>query len=195
MIQRPSTLDTACALALVQEEAADSVKRREGRCYDPFSYRQGHKSAYQSLPPPKYDKPNNSVPEDKKGLEDVRVASSDDKICALRQYRRARGLCDRCAEKWSSGHKCSATVQLHVVQELWELLSDDEGASSEQCATEISDDPSQLCLCLSEAAVLGVESPKSMRLVGQIQGHSVMILVDSGSSHTFVSCAGTALIA
>jgi hypothetical protein len=37
MIQRPSTLDTACALALVQEEAADSIKR-EFRRSEPFSH-------------------------------------------------------------------------------------------------------------------------------------------------------------
>jgi hypothetical protein len=37
MIQRSSTLDTACALALVQEEAADSIKR-EFRRSEPFSH-------------------------------------------------------------------------------------------------------------------------------------------------------------
>jgi hypothetical protein len=32
-----------------------------------------------------------------------------------------------------------------------------------------------------------MESPKSMHLVAHIQGLSVMVLVDSGSSHTFIS--------
>jgi hypothetical protein len=74
MIQQPSTLDEACALALVQEEAANSVKRREVRHYDLFSNKQGHKSAYSSLPPPKYDKPPpNSAHDEKKGTEEVRV--------------------------------------------------------------------------------------------------------------------------
>jgi hypothetical protein len=36
MIQRPSTLDTACALALVYEEAADSDRKREFRHSEPF---------------------------------------------------------------------------------------------------------------------------------------------------------------
>jgi predicted aspartyl protease len=40
---------------------------------------------------------------------------------------------------------------------------------------------------LSEAAVVGKESSRSMRLLGQMQGHEVSILVDSGSSHTFLS--------
>jgi hypothetical protein len=42
-------------------------------------------------------------------------------------------------------------------------------------------------MCLSENAVLGTESPKYMRLVGQIQDHTILIPVDSWSSHTFLS--------
>jgi hypothetical protein len=35
MIQRPSTFDAACVLALVQEEAMESRKKQKYRCYDP----------------------------------------------------------------------------------------------------------------------------------------------------------------
>jgi hypothetical protein len=72
-----------------------------------------------SLPlPPKLDKPA-CVPlaKDHKSIEVVRASSVDEKMCALKQYRRARGLCDRCAEKWLYGHKCAPTVQLHAIQE------------------------------------------------------------------------------
>jgi hypothetical protein len=34
MIQRPSDLDAACALALVQEEAGDSTRKKDARRYD-----------------------------------------------------------------------------------------------------------------------------------------------------------------
>jgi hypothetical protein len=46
----------------------------------------------------------------------------DNKLGALKAYRRARGLCDCCAEKWHRGHTCNATVQLHALQEVWDLL-------------------------------------------------------------------------
>jgi hypothetical protein len=36
----------------------------------------------------------------------------------------------------------------------------------------------QLCACLSEAAITGVEDPRAMRLIRSIQGYQVMILVD-----------------
>jgi hypothetical protein len=34
---------------------------------------------------------------------------------------------------------------------------------------------------------MGLESLRSMTLLGQIQVHTVLILVESGSSHTFIS--------
>jgi hypothetical protein len=40
---------------------------------------------------------------------------------------------------------------------------------------------------VSEAAMSGLESPRSMRLMGSIQGHDMLILVDSRSSHSFLS--------
>jgi hypothetical protein len=56
MIQRPSTLDTACALALVQEEGIESGKKKEFMRYEPFSSRALHRSAYPLSAPPKIDK-------------------------------------------------------------------------------------------------------------------------------------------
>lgn len=46
----------------------------------------------------------------------------EDKFKALRAYRRANGLCDICAEKWSKGHTCACSVQLHAMQEMLEHL-------------------------------------------------------------------------
>jgi hypothetical protein len=62
------------------------------------------------------------VTEDRHVVELAKVNSTDDIVRALKKYRRARGLCDRCAEKWSYGHQCSSTVQLHAIHELWDLF-------------------------------------------------------------------------
>jgi hypothetical protein len=107
--------------------------------------------------------------EDRSPAEPARANSADDKFCALKQYRRARGLCDWCAEKWSYGHQCSSTVQLHAIQEFWDLFQDEEVSTEKPDSGESSDNVSQLCLCLSEAAVSGVDSPHSMRLMGSIK--------------------------
>ena len=92
----------------------------------------------------------------------------------------------KCAEKWSYGHQCAATVQLNALQELWELFQLDE---EEQSDKEVPEESTQLCLMLSQAALTGKPAPKTMYMIGEIQGHEVSILIDSGSSHTFISAA------
>lgn len=49
------------------------------------------------------------------------------------------------------------------------------------------DGESELFLTLSVAAITGQRSPKSMCLLGSIQGKQIRILVDSVSSRTFIS--------
>jgi hypothetical protein len=111
----PPTLDSACALTLVQEEAGDSVKK-EYRRYEPSSNQMAHKSAYSLSPPPKIDKPGgNFTGNDHRATEVTRANSVDDKVRALNKYCHARGLSDHCVEKWSYGHQCASTVQLHVI--------------------------------------------------------------------------------
>jgi hypothetical protein len=185
MIQRPRNLDEACALTLVQE-AVDFGRKREYRRFDSSSSRSYQKSGFLALPPSRRDKSfNSSVVEEAKPTEAVRP-NTDDKLRALKQYRRAKGLCDRCAEKWIPGHHCASTVQLHAIQELWELMSDED--SLDTYSVSFADDQSaQICVVVSKAAVSGIESPRSMRLMGSIQGHDMLILVDSGSSHSFLS--------
>jgi hypothetical protein len=96
-----------------------------------FSNRAVHRSAFPLLVPSKLDKPSvNSVADDKRTIEAAWANSSNDKLQALKQYRRARGLRGKRAKKCSPGHKCSYTVQLHAMHELWELFSNDECQAS-----------------------------------------------------------------
>jgi len=115
----------------------------------------------------------------------AQVSSPDAKLAALRAYRRAMGLCYKCAEKWSRDHKCSPIVQLHAVQELWELFQlEDMYVDSHSMPAESSE---QLFLAISKAAVTGQGAPRTMKFLGSIQHQSVSILVDSGSSNSFIS--------
>jgi hypothetical protein len=100
MIQQPTTFDVACALALVQEEAIDSSKKKEFHRFETSANRSAQKSAFPLPLPPKWDKlSGTAVAEERRGPEVARPTSTDDKLKALKQCRRARGLCDRCAEK------------------------------------------------------------------------------------------------
>jgi hypothetical protein len=196
MIQGPGDLDSACALTMIQEEAYKTSRRKDYRRADSYSYRSTYKLAVLPIGPPRHDKPlHQLVGDDKKVLDQQRSETTDDKLKALRQYRRARGLCDKCAEKWVFGHKCAPTVQLHVVQELWELLYEEDSVAATPELSDCSDDSAQLCVCISQAAVEGVESPKSMRVMGSVQGETIMMLIDSGSAHTFISSTEAAKLA
>ena len=50
----------------------------------------------------------------------------------MRNYRKAKGLCFICEEKWSKDHQCKASVQLHVVQEMIDHLQDLQQNSDEE---------------------------------------------------------------
>jgi hypothetical protein len=107
----------------------------------------------------------------------------DDKLASLKAYRRARGLCDRCADKWVLGHRCAPIVQLHALEELWELI--EEKPSTNEVDTGLS--PPGGLLSLSLSAVLGIPSRQTIQFSGKCQGHPIVLLVDSGISHSFVS--------
>ncbi|WVZ53785.1 hypothetical protein U9M48_004681 [Paspalum notatum var. saurae] len=185
MVQRPSDLDTACSLALIQEEAVGHNHRKDFR---KFSNSTQVRSSFGpgQLPLTSNSTSNDRLLQDEKRKVDVAKRSSEqDKLSALRAYRRARGLCDRCAEKWSRDHKCSTTIQLQTLQEVFELFQLDSVSDSEQeVASELEE---QVFLALSEAAVTGSEPPRTLRLWGQIQSIPILILIDSGSSSTFLS--------
>jgi hypothetical protein len=57
------------------------------------------------------------------------------------------------------------TIQLHAIQEFWELLPNDEIATGVEDSPTADDSSTQLCVCLSENVVAGVDSTKSMRLL------------------------------
>jgi hypothetical protein len=122
MLQRPPDLDSACGLALLQEEVVDIVRPSSTRFGD-FTAR----AIPLPLPPPpaaRGEIPATDV--DKRGHE-ARNPFSDSaaKLSALKAYRRAKGLCFKCVESWGKEHTCPASIQLHIVEELWEFLGTD----------------------------------------------------------------------
>ncbi|CAN6333957.1 unnamed protein product [Urochloa humidicola] len=149
LVQRPSELDSACTIALLQEEVADPPRRKEFKKWDGSSSRPPPRGPLPLLIPPRLDKPVSAPPDDKRAVDSGKTPV--DKFANLKAYRRARGLCDRCAEKWHPGHQCAASVQLHAVQELLELFAvDTDEAPSPPVASDASQSSSeQLFLALS----------------------------------------------
>jgi len=189
IVQRPSDLDTACVLAKLLEEVADQIKVKDIKRPEFLSSSRSFHHGAVPLPlPPRADCPGPSASaQDRRGMDAARYKPVDEKLAALRAYRRAKGLCEKCAERWSRDHKCAESVQLHALQEVWELLQLEDSGSLADQEGQVEGTPSGELFALSLAAVHGGKSPKTLKLSGVIQGKEVTMLVDSGSSHTFVS--------
>lgn len=187
MVQRPSNWDSACVLAQLQEEACDLVRRPYPRRPDHYATLRPSAPVPMPLPPPplKLDKVPVTQAADRRGLDSARVKSTDDKWATIKAYRQARGLCIKCAEKWSKDHRCAESIHLNAVQELFEILQwEDE---CHLVADTVDAPQDQLFLMVSSAAAFGKRSSHTLCLTGLIQGHSVRILLDSGSSHSFIN--------
>lgn len=106
----------------------------------------------------------------------------DDKLEALRAYRKSKGLCFTCGEKWNKTHKCPSQIPLHVMEELLEVLQSDEDDSKSSVSSE--DD---LMLLTPLAASSAPRQRRTMRLHGMIGKQHVLILVDSGANASFIN--------
>jgi hypothetical protein len=116
LLQRPSTLDTVYVLAQLQDEVSAPGRRQDYKKHDHSYHSRPPTSSAWPLPaPPKSDKPNSVQAEDRHIGDATRARPPEEKLSALRAYRRAQGLCQYCAEKWVRGHKCAHKIQLHAL--------------------------------------------------------------------------------
>lgn len=105
------------------------------------------------------------------------------KIKALRDYRRAQSLCFKCGEHWGHDHICPTSVQLHVVEELLELFGINTVFDSNEQVP--APETTKEVYAISRPALTGGVSSKAFQLRAWIQGHEVLMLVDSGGSTSF----------
>ncbi|KAL4324350.1 hypothetical protein GQ457_11G020520 [Hibiscus cannabinus] len=83
--------------------------------------------------------------------------------------RRAKGLCYNCDESYSLGHKCKRLF--------WIEVPDYEG---EQDNDEVDN------LEVSLHAISGTRNSSTMKLIAKVSGVTLLVLVDSGSTHNFL---------
>ena len=171
-VQLPKDLETAYNIALVQEEVGEGL--------NPFLFNNTAARRTLSLPHTPARQPEDSRSTDTSKSSGF-SRSSEDKFTALKNYRRAKGLCFTCDERYSKEHKCQATVQLYIVQEMVEFLQtrDDQ--------TDNSDDMELNLMQLDNVSNSDTVPECSIILSCSLQGKPVLFLLDSGSNNSFLS--------
>ena len=180
LVQRPQDLDTACSVALLQEEALEGLRTGNFKKSDQLSNyikSSTRSTVMPTTPTSTQQRVTFTSPEPTRPKED--------RVSALKAYRKSKGLCFICGERWGRDHKCANSVQLNVVQELMEALHTDSEVSSDPATTPEEEEEVNL-LAISQQALNGTESRKSIRLKGWIQGTELLMLVDSGSTNSFI---------
>jgi hypothetical protein len=185
-LHKPRTVDAALSLALMQEDILEAASRRfqpRVREYSRSAIKTPSSTALGISPVPGVLGP---LPGTDKNSADTNPRPKwDDKVVALRAARRAKGLCMKCGELYNPQHRCPKQVPLHVLEELWELCQPDSSIGN--TADNSSHSSDEELLTISVCAMAGIQGKKTMRLQGTIQDQNIMILIDSGSSATFVS--------
>lgn len=188
VVHRPQDLDAASSLALLQEEVCSEYSKREYKKFEASSSSyhkrispETGKSSNSSLPITPVKSVQHLIPEEKKMGDTAKLKPMEDRLVALKAFRRAKGLCYKCGEKWNPAYKCPSFVSLHAIEEIWQFCTDSPNTDPED-----SDSTDDLC-AISLQAVKGTESVKTIRLRSFIQKAEVYILVDSGSTHCFIS--------
>ncbi|KAL4348329.1 hypothetical protein GQ457_17G014550 [Hibiscus cannabinus] len=102
---------------------------------------------------------------------------------ALLDYRRNHNLCFKCGEKFSPGHQCKAK-QLNLMEEE-EVPEEVEEFTEEKQFSK--DNQVEGALEISINALTGNVGCNTLRIQGIIKGRPLNILVDSGSTHSFIT--------
>jgi hypothetical protein len=183
LLQRPKDLDTASSLAILQEELLLGQPTHDFKKLDNSSHHsKGYQKFEQSTSSPSH---RPSITESTPSSVNKNVHSSgkeDEKLSSLTAYKKALGLCFKCGAKWGPQHKCAAIVPLHLVEEVWHMTTDQD--SNLESSSESNDDE---LMALSEHALKGISAPHTLKLAASIHNYKSIILVDSRSSHNFIS--------
>ena len=103
----------------------------------------------------------------------------------LKEFRRTNGLCFKCGEMYTPQHQCAivAPTQLKAM----ELAADCTVLSDDMLSAVVAMETSSNDCHISLYALLGTTSSKTISLRATVGTQTMLLLVDSGSSHSFLN--------
>lgn len=101
--------------------------------------------------------------------------------------KRPKGICYNCDQKWTMGHRCRSQYLLLLGTANDEL---EDSPGDEQLTTSELEVVTPVEVVTGDISSLntlaGQGNPRSLRLMGEITGRRVQVLIDNGSTHNFV---------
>lgn len=99
--------------------------------------------------------------------------------------RRKQGLCYNCDEPYVRGHKCARLFSLEVADYTVEEPAEDDPTPAADITENPPFDPEAPMISLS--AITGIRTEETMQLRVHLGCHELTALLDSGSTHNFIS--------
>jgi hypothetical protein len=173
-LQKPTSVTRAASLARIQEEENMHTRPR-GRPPAPTKHPPALPAAPSISTAPRVDAPPR------------RAGDDFGRERQLRDFRRANGLCYKCGDKYSKDHQCKKPGQSLMIEvgDFGEVLSED----TIHALNLLEEMPDAQCCQLSVHALAGTEDVETLRLRAMVGSQVMLLLVDSGSSHSFVNSA------
>ena len=179
-IHKPRTVFKASSLALEFEAKVGLTRGSYFSGHSRQNFSPSTTNQYQ-LPRPTLSSPenlNNSTPQTlKPGNSQSHLKPWENE----RQQRREKGLCYRCGDKFAPGHRCKSTFSN------MECSGDNNDwvVDEAPCPDIATEDTSMAEISFHQ--ISSQSSTSTMKLQGTLQDRKILILVDSGSTHNFIS--------
>ncbi|XP_019191750.1 PREDICTED: uncharacterized protein LOC109186281 [Ipomoea nil] len=106
-------------------------------------------------------------------------------ISKFKNQLREQNRCFRCFDPWSPGHKCKSPT-FNIIEGVENLDCEEEANEEQPVSVESVIAPESETVEVTLCAVIGGEGFNTIKLMGSIGKQAITILVDSGSTHSFL---------
>ena len=103
------------------------------------------------------------------------------------EEKRVKGFFYSCDSKYTKGHKCVEKKLFYIDCEE-EEENEQESSKEEDIHQEPTLEEEEMSLTISFNALIGITTPQTLKIEGNIKKNNIIVLIYSGSTHNFIHC-------